>query len=277
MDREQSHLTQAIVTELEDLQKIVSDELAQRSKAKKTLADLVKALAENDTDTAIRLQDQRIRQVADLYPQIKPTLEKLAIDLNRRQDEQLRQTYLQLEEYCQTQGLSIKGRQPKYVVDHFIEVELDQKKGRSKVGIQSLSTLKWASVREALIAERTRLWQRPFQVRQFRDRLVKAYREVEQAGPSPTGWVPLEEIYQILKRQIEQEHPDWRQGGRLVPYYKDEFQVDLSKLWQAQVAQKLDSPHIELSSIRDPRRAYQLLQPDQNIGSYGFLRPQEVK
>jgi hypothetical protein len=97
-----------------------------------------------------------------------------------------------------------------------------------------------------------------------------------RVSPNPTGWAPLEGIYQILKQQAESENPDWRKGGRLIAYYKDEFSADLSLLWEAQALKRLNSPHIELSSIRDPRRAYKVIQPDRNIGFYGFLRPKEV-
>ena len=73
--------------------------------------------------------------------------------------------------------------------------------------------------------------------------------------------------------QIKAENPDWKKGGRLIPYYKDEFSVDLSLLWQAQASNLIDQPLFEFSAIRDPRRSYKVLQPDQNIGFYGFLRP----
>jgi hypothetical protein len=86
----------------------------------------------------------------------------------------------------------------------------------------------------------------------------------------------LEGVYQILKQQAESEDPDWKKGGRLVAYYKDEFGADLSRLWEAQARRQVDSPHIELSAIRDPRRAYKVVQPDHNVGLYGFLRPKEV-
>ena len=277
MSSEQSHLSQSIVAGLEELQQALTEDIAQRSKARKTLADLLKALAENDVDAAVRLEAGRVRQVVDLCPQIQPTIERLSVDLNRRQEEQLRQTSLQLEEYCRSEGLAVLGRLPKYTVDHFISVELDRKKGRSKVGVQSLGTLKWSSIRETLETERARLWQRPFEAADFRDRLMKVHRDVERAAPSATGWVPLEDAYQILKQEKEQADSSWRAGGRLVAYFRDEFQVDLSKLWEAQASRGVVPPHIALSAIRDPRRAFKLLQPDGNVGSYGFFRPQEAK
>jgi len=271
-----SHLTQTILAELENLNKDIAEDISQRSKARRTVTDLLKALEQNNVDTAARILQNRTQQLTDIYPRAKTTLEKLRIDLNRRREEQLRETCAKLEEYCHAERISLKGRPPKYTVDHLLEVEFDRKKIRSKVGIQSLRTLEWPSVREALEEERARLWQRPFDAASFRDQLVRAYEELERLSPSPTGWASLEGIYQILKQQVESEDPDWRKGGRLVAYYKDEFSADLSMLWEAQALKQLDSPHIELSAIRDPRRAYKVIQPDRNVGLYGFLRPREV-
>lgn len=276
MQNERSFLTQAILTELEDLSKAIADDISQRSKAKRAVTDLLKALEENNADTAARILQNRTQQLTDVYPRAKTTLEKLRLDLNRRQEEQLRDTCTKLEEYCRAERISLKGRPPKYTADHLLAVEFDRKKIRSKVGIQSLSTLEWSSVHETLEAERTRLWQRPFDAAGFRDRLVRTYEELERLNPSPTGWASLEGVYQILKQQVESEDPDWRKGGRLVAYYKDEFSADLSMLWEAQARKQVDSPHIELSAIRDPRRAYKVIQPDRNVGLYGFLRPREV-
>jgi len=276
MQNAPSHLTQTILAELENLSKDMSDDISQRSKAKRVVTDLLKALEENNADTAARILHNRTQQLTDVYPRAKTTLEKLRLDLNRHQEVQLRDTCTKLEKYCRAERISLKGRPPKYTADYLLAVEFDRKKIRSKVGIQSLSTLEWPSVREALEAERVRLWQRPFDAASFRDQLVRAYEELERLNSSPTGWASLEGVYQILKQQVESEDSDWRKGGRLVAYYKDEFSADLSMLWEAQARKQVDSPHIKLSAIRDPRRAYKVIQPDRNVGLYGFLRPREV-
>lgn len=270
-----SHLTQAVMAELVGLSQDMGEDIAQRSKARRVVADLLKALEEDNADTAARILENRTEQLTDIYPRAKTTLEKLRLDLNRRQEDQLRDTCNKLEEYCRAERVSLKGKSPKYTADHLLDVEFDRKKIRTKVGIQSLSTFDWPTVRDALEAERARLWQRPFDAADFRDQLVKAYEELERLSPSTTGWAALEGVYQILKQQAEGTDLDWRKGGRLIAYYKDEFSADLSRLWEAQAQKQVDSPHIELSAIRDPRRAYKVIQPDRNVGLYGFLRPRE--
>lgn len=271
-----SHLTQSIIAELEALSEDMSADISQRSRARRVVVDLFKALEENNADTAARILQNRAEQLIDTYPRAKTTLEKLQLDLNRRQEEQLRETSRKLEEFCHASQISLKGKRPKYTVDYLLDVEFDRRAIRTKVGIQSLSTLAWPSVRDALVEERARLWERPFDAADFRDQLLEAYEELEHHSPSPTGWAPLDGIYQILKQQAAEADPDWQKGGRLVAYYKDEFSADLSRLWEAQARSLVDSPHIELSAIRDPRRAYKLIQPDRNVGLYGFLRRKEV-
>jgi hypothetical protein len=263
------------MAELVGLSQDMGEDIAQRSKARRVVADLLKALEEDNADTAARILENRTEQLTDIYPRAKTTLEKLRLDLNRRQEDQLRDTCNKLEEYCRAERVSLKGKSPKYTADHLLDVEFDRKKIRTKVGIQSLSTFDWPTVRDALEAERARLWQRPFDAADFRDQLVKAYEELERLSPSTTGWAALEGVYQILKQQAEGTDLDWRKGGRLIAYYKDEFSADLSRLWEAQAQKQVDSPHIELSAIRDPRRAYKVIQPDRNVGLYGFLRPRE--
>lgn len=271
-----SHLTQAISAELTELDQSIADDVAQRSKARRVVTDLLRALEEDNADTAARILANRTEQLIEVYPRARTTLEKLRLDLNRRQEEQLRSTCAELEAYCRTRNIPLRGRAPKYTADHLLDVEFDRQKIRSKVGIQSLSTFDWPPVREALEAERARLWRRPFDPVAYRDQLIRAYTSLEHQTPSAAGWVGLEEIYQILKQQAEESDPEWRQGGRLVAYYKDEFSADLSRLWEAQARRQLPSPQIELSAIRDPRRAYKVIQPDRNVGLYGFLRPREV-
>ena len=273
MTNQKSHLTQSIEDELNNHIETISEDIAQRSRAKRTANDLLKAIEDEDIEVASRLLKNRVKQLVDVYPRLNSTLEKIRIDMNRRQEDQLRQVASQLEKYCQESNITIKGKPPKYTIDHLIEMEFDRKKLRTKVGINSLSTFRWTPIQDAINEEHKRLWERNFDASKFRDQLIEAYDELEEINPSPSGWASLENVYQSLKELEVKENPDWRKGGRLIAYYKDEFSADLSLLWQAQSKSAIEPPHIEFSSIRDPRRAYKIIQPDRNVGSYGFLRP----
>ena len=87
------------------------------------------------------------------------------------------------------------------------------------------------------------------------------------------GWARLEDIYQELKRRLEEVNPNWKVGGRLVAYYKDEFSADLSMLWRAQVNNAVESPHLEFSGIRDPRLSYRVVLSAGRVEQYGHIRP----
>lgn len=271
-----SPLTELILTELQKLTDAISDDVAERSKAKKTLTELRKGLESNDIDALAKLLGKRSEQLVKTFPEARSTLEKLEIDVKRRQDEQARGVFSQLQEYCQAEGIPLHGSPPRFVADYFIEVELDHRANRSRIGIQSIRTLKWSFIREVFDSERARVWQRPFDATSFRDHLVQTYRDLERLKPGTTGWAALDEVYQMLKQRAEKEDPSWKRGGRLVAYYKDEFGADLSKLLEAQASQRIGAPYIELSAIRDPRRAYKVLRPDRNIDEYGFMRPKEM-
>lgn len=277
MQNEPSHLTSSILTELEELIENITSDVSERIKAQKLMKNLLKALQDENYDMVGQLLFKGNLPISLIYPQTNLTLQKLQIDVNRRIDEQIRQTGSQLEEYCRSENVQLKSSGAKFVVDYFIDVEIDRQKGRTRIGNLSLSTMKWIKIKEGLDLERSRLWKRDFNPVAFRDKLLLAYKQLGVDNPRATDWTSLEEIYQILKRENEKENPEWKKGGRLSAYYKDEFSADLSLLWKAQASKQFDFPHIELSAIRDPRRAYKVLQPDNNIGFFGFLRPRGGK
>jgi hypothetical protein len=62
VQNEQSHLTQTISAELGSLSQDISDDIAQRSKARRVVTDLFKALEENNADTAARILQNRTQQ-----------------------------------------------------------------------------------------------------------------------------------------------------------------------------------------------------------------------
>lgn len=275
MQTESSSLSELLLSELKALSQTIDDDVARRSKARKAMADILKALEQNDVDLLARVLGTQSAPLAQIYPETRAVLEKLHFDLHRRQDDLMRDVASQLESYCRDEGITIRGSWPKFTVDHLLPVEFDRKANRSKVGTLSLQTLKWPALLDALVAERIRLWRRHFEATQFRDALLQVYHQVERIKPNPVGWVALEDVYQVLKQSEEQAHPAWRKNGRLAAYYKDELGADLSLLWDAQACGRVKPPTFEFSAIRDSRRAFEIVQPDGTVGLYGFLRPRE--
>lgn len=70
MQNAPSHLTQTILAELETLNQDISDDIAQRSKARRVVTDLLKASQEDNADTAARILQNRTEQLIDIDLQL---------------------------------------------------------------------------------------------------------------------------------------------------------------------------------------------------------------
>ncbi len=276
LDNNESSLTKSIGSELGYLLKQVEADVKQRNSIKKYLSQVRKAFEQSDAETLNRLLLKQVKdQLLTSYPIARETLEKLLIDVRRHSEQVFSSLFNRFQEYCKNEKISLRGRMPKLIIDALLEVKLDEKKQTTKTGTIFLKTLDWEKIRVAIDRERHRIWNREFGPASFRDHLLNAHLEIIKIKPNPVGWVRLEGVYQSLKRHIQQKNPNWKKSGRLIAYYKDEFSADLSKLWKAQISQKISSPHIELSGIRDSRLSYRVVLPDGKIESYGHMRPKK--
>ena len=180
-----------------------------------------------------------------------------------------------MEKYCAEHGLILKGKLPKLSINSLLDVELNEVKRTAKIGSSFSRNLDWEKLEVVLDGELKRIWERDVAPSVFRDELLSIHARILRLKPNPVGWVRLEDVYQELKRIEEGKNLDWKKGGRLVSYYKDEFSADLSMLWRAQAINKIDSPHIEFSGIRDPRRSYKVVISAGRIEQYGHIRPRK--
>jgi len=271
-----SPLAELILSELSRLLQEVEEDIKQRNSIKKYLSEMKKAYERSDRETLIKLVSKQTKErLMTLYPTARETMEKLSIDVRRRSEQAFSSLFSRFQEYCGNNKIPLHGKLPKLFVDHLLEVELDENKQTAKIGTVFLKNLDWEKIRVAIDRERHRIWDREYDPTSFRDHLLNVHLEIIKVKPNPVGWVRLEDVYQSLKKDIQQKNPNWKKGGRLVAYYKDEFSADLSKLWKAQISKKIGSPHIELSGIRDPRLSYKVVLPDGQIQSYGHMRPKK--
>ena len=240
------------------------------------MRQVLAAYEKDDLDALDKQLSKEPDAIERLYPKAQQTLRELRLFVDRQLAERFDRLAQQLAEYSESKGIRLKGISPNFVVDGLIEVVLDKENKAAKVGASYIRTLDWERIRDLLDAEWKRVWGRPFDATAYRDELTSAYEAIMQMKPNPSGWVALNDVYQRLKEHREEQHPDWRQSGRVAGYSKDEFSADLSKLRQAQVESALSPPHVEFSAIRDPRRAYKVVLPDGSTANYGFLRPQRM-
>lgn len=276
MGNNESPLAKLIGSELNGLLKQIAADIKQKNSIKNYLSRIKKAFEQSDIETMNRLLLMSSKdQLITSYPLAREMLERLMVDVKRHAEQAFSSLLSQFQEYCRNKGISLSGKMPKLIIDRLLEVELDEKKKTVKIGTAFLKNLDWEKISEMLDRERNRLWNRDFDPIAFQGNIVNIHSELLKIKPNPVGWVRLEDVYQSLKRDIQQKNPNWKKGGRLVAYYKDEFSADLSKFWEVQINQKIGSPHIELSGIRDPRLSYKIVLPDGKIESYGYMRPKK--
>ncbi|MFC1881809.1 hypothetical protein ACFL2S_09985 [Thermodesulfobacteriota bacterium] len=268
-----SHLSHAIFNGLTNLFEEISNDLSDRNKCKLFIKKVLAAYKDEDIDKLEKLVSKLPDKIRQIYPKSNEVINKLQLDLDRMISDRFNHIAEKLREYAKAKDIPIKGVSPNFVIDGLVEVILNKKNKSAKVGASGNRNLKWDSIRELLDNERKRIWKRPVIVRDYRDELLFVYESLMETKPNPSGWVALTDIYQNLKKNRERKDPNWRKGGRVASYYKDEFSADLSKLWQAQVRGEVPIPHIELSAIRNPKKSYIVVLHSNQTDHFGFLRP----
>ena len=270
-----SSLTDSILTDLDQLREDISTDISERDRLRRHVRRIRKGLEEKNLEALVRLlgRKKEAESLTRLYPKGRMILERLRVDTERRVDAVFVHLFKRLEAYCDQESVPLRGRAPNFVIDSLLDVSFDRNQGTGKVGNTFLRTLQWDRISATIRDERQRIWGRPFSPSEFRAGLLEIHVQLIHLKPNPTGWVRLEDVYQALKEREQERNPQWRTGGRLVPYYKDEFSADLSKLWHAQSAGRLPGQQVELSGIRDPRAAFKVVLPGGRTETYGHLRP----
>lgn len=276
MNNYESNLEKSIEDELNQLLRLVNDDVKRITDYKKYLSKVLKSYTGKDNQAVSKLLTSDIRdKVTAFYPNSKETFEKTAIWVKRGMEMNLGLIQSKLEEYCKKHGVMLKGKLPKLSIDTLLDVEVNEAKRTAKIGSSFSRNLDWVKLELVLDRERKRIWERDVIPSVFRDELLVVHARILKLKLNPVGWVRLEDVYQELKRRQEEKNPDWKKGGRLVSYYKDEFSADLSMLWRAQANNQIDSPHVDFSGIRNPRLSYKVILSAGRIEQYGHLRPRK--
>lgn len=267
-------LRSAVRADLERLLTLVKNDVKQRVRIRNALGRLVQAWDRGDVDYLSRiLASQAGKPLVETYRDAELSLERLRLALARSADLAQEELEKRLADYCSARGLHLEGRSGSFHINTLLDVTFDLKKRAAKVGIKYMQGLDWDKIETALDSERGRLWARPGDPAQIRNRLLAAYETVSAARRNPTRWARLADIYHELRRRAETEMPDWKKKGRLAAYHRDEFSADVERVLSAQLAGQLDGQQIEFSAIRDPRLSFQIPLPDGTVSSVGFMRP----
>jgi hypothetical protein len=261
-----------LAKELEALGKDIAADLQKRNSFKVFIKKLRTALEKQDAALVLKhLAQPALSELLQAYPQAKPAIDLAAARAGFLRDNQIKIIESRLREYCNSHGLDIHGGSQKFVVSHFIEVNLGSPNRGLGIGNIRVKVISWNNVEKALDDERIRVWERAFDPGDFKTRLLHAYNNILQPEKNPTGWVRLHDIYQEFKSQkAEKQSPGEKK--RLISYFRDEFSADLSKLLKDE-AKLPGARTFEFSAIRDSRFAFKLVMPNGSIGSFGFVRP----
>ena len=263
-----------VAQELEALEKSLTEDISQRVSLKGYLKRLTGAVGKQDAVSLSKLlSDAKLTKLMNIYPQAKPAVDLLTARVGYLREAGIKNIESRLREYCDAQHLQLQGGPRKFVVEHFIAVEFGSAaKEGLKIGNATVKVVAWDNVKNTLDKERQRIWERPFNPKQFKTDVLRAYTKIAQAKKNPTGWVRLYDVYQDLKSERFKEQKASGQKPRLVPYYKDEFGADISRLLE-QEGNASGRRSFELSAIRDSRYAFKIIMPGGNAGRFGFLRP----
>lgn len=273
-----SPLVQSILSELEESLKVIEGDVKQRGAAKRYLGELLKYYRKPEYGAVAKhLASAKRKKLVSFYPEVGGTLDKLEIDIKRKYEQVFPKLFSQIKAYCESGKIPISGSYPSLVIDSYIDVTADEKKRSINIGIKNVRSLDFDKLQYTIDSERERVWGREFDAQRFRNEIMEIYTELFGSKPSPVGWIPLPDVYQSFKARIERENPHWKKQGRLISYYKDEFSADISKLWKAQANGEIESPHIQFSGIRDPRKSFKIILPDGKVERLGLMRPQERK
>lgn len=270
---EHSALSESIRQELFALEDTITQDIAERTKLRKFLQRIRHGWSRSDPTTVRLLKDPTGEQLRTLYPQTDDVFQHLRMDLQRQDASRSGDLDRNIRAFCAEVGHPCQGRYPRLAVAHFIEVSVDEARGRAKVGSTSSQSLEWSRLRPILEKEVQRVWGRPFEAASFRDRMLATYHRLNARAPSPTGYVRLADVFHELRAERARSDPSAKAGGRLSAYYRDEFSADLSKLVAVQLRRELPGPVLDFTSIRQAEKGFSVILPSGDIATYGFVRP----
>jgi len=163
-----------------------------------------------------------------------------------------------LRQICKQHGYTVEGEYPTLAVDGLIRVQIDKERSLGTVNGKK-TILSVMAVMDAVGSEHRRLWERPFEHREFLRVLGSGYREACQHKELPAGeYVPLRDVYQVLRVADAK-------------YSADMFAADLSRL--IEVSAFREDQSVDLAPVRDPKNAFYIYDRKARNGRYlGLVR-----
>ena len=208
-------------------------------------------------------------------------LEQLEVVLRQKAEEQILHYGALLREALQADGCTVEGRFPEYRVNKVIEVVIDERRRRARIGtrfhaITLQDDISVAAVADAVRKEVQRLFQRPFDACEFLQTLWDAYllaltREKKTQRIGEYANIFTVHRFVVWLKQRDAAFAD-ASGKKFVPYLPDEFAVDIGKLLAEGVTQTQQGYRLHLVPVRNPKEALFIVNFRTGIGqNYGLL------
>jgi len=252
----------------------------QARKERKVWETLKKRLPEAETRpfAVLSLLDQ-LRALNSPHVQ---KLQELEEGLKRKTEKQFLHYRDLLMEALKPEDCTVEGRFPEYRVNKVIEVVIDERKRRARIGtdfhaVTIRDDISVATVADAVRKQVQRLFQRPFEAHEFLQMLWNAYllALTHEKGALRVG--DYANIFTVHKFVVWLKQKDIAfsdaEGKKFAPYLPDEFAVDIGKLLAEGVTQTQQGYRLHLVPVRNPKEALFIVNFETGVGqNYGLLQ-----
>jgi len=208
-------------------------------------------------------------------------LEQLEAVLRQKAEKQILYYGALLCEALQPDGCTVEGRFPKYRVNRVIEVVIDERRRRARIGtrfhaITLQDDISITAVAGAVRKEVQRLFQRPFNACEFLQTLWDAYLLALTCEKKTQCVGEYTNIFTVHKFVVWLKQRDAAfadaSGKKFVPYLPDEFAVDIGKLLAEGVTQTQQGYSLRLVPVRNPKEALFIVNFKTRVGqNYGHM------
>ena len=222
-----------------------------------------------------------IEQLRKLNSPFVQELKELEDILRQNAKEQIYHYGKLLQNALQEDGCIVEGHFPEYQINKVIKVKIDEQRCRACIGtrfntINLSGDISVASVAEAVRKEVQRLFQRPFDAREFLQTLWDAYllaltheKKAQRIGENASIFTVHKFVVWLKQKDTAFADPS---GKKFVPYLPDEFAVDIGKLLAEGVTQTQQGYRLHLSPVRNPKEALFIVNFKTDVRqNYGLL------
>jgi hypothetical protein len=248
--------------DIEMMMQVTDKELRQLRKWQ-TLWKAVDKAFQTDTPDVAELQSlaNGLTGWVEKFPEHHETWKSFEVEITQQYKNMMRRYESLLREACKEAGYALTGEFPHFVVGGYIKVDLDTDKNQARINRNKTNSLSLPAVMLEIGNEHKRLWERKTTPAAFLDQVYDAYQVICQEKKITFGeYVPVKDVHAQLASTNKN-------------YHLDMFAADLSQLLDSDALDDKEGNQLDLSPVRDSRKAVYLYNRRDQRGRYlGLLR-----